>query len=91
MGAALMGGTRHEAIMALDVLTAHPCRCGCGILRVYPHSRVSSVLIWKCSWCKQRRGKLTDDEIEALVAFTDVYGWNQQPLRYDENVGCFHV
>jgi len=30
------------------------------------------------AWCKQRRGKLTDDEIEALAAFTDVYGWNMR-------------
>ena len=28
--------TRHEHIMGLDARTAHPCRCGCGILRVHP-------------------------------------------------------
>jgi hypothetical protein len=63
--------TRHEAIMGLDVRTAHPCRCGCTILRICPHSKVSDLLVWKCAWCKKRRGKVTDDEIEALVAFTD--------------------
>ena len=31
------------------------------------------------------------DEIEALVAFTDKYGWNMQPLRFDETTGGFHV
>ena len=77
--------------MGLDVRTAHPCKCGCGTVRVCPHSKVSDLLIWKCGWCKKRRGKLTADEIEALAAFTDVYGWNQQPLRYDEATGGFHV
>jgi hypothetical protein len=88
-----MSSTHHrqESIMGLDVRTAHPCHCGGGILRVCPHSKVSDVLIWKCSWCKKRRGKLTTDEIEALVAFTDKYGSNQQPLRFDENAGGFHV
>jgi hypothetical protein len=82
---------RHESIMGLDVRTAHPCRCGGGILRVCPHSKVSNVLIWKCSWCEKRRGKPTADEVEALVAFTDQYGWNMQPLRFDESTGAFHV
>ena len=49
------------------------------------------MLVMKCAWCKKRRGKPTDPEVEALVDFVDRYGWNQQPLRYDEATGGFHV
>ena len=80
---------RHEAIMGLDVITALVCKCGGVIQQVCPHSKVSHQLVWKCSWCKKRKGKLTDDEIEALTAFIDKYGWNQQPLRRNEATGGY--
>ena len=82
---------RHEAIMGLDVIVAWPCRCGCALLRICPHSKVSDLLIWKCAHCKKRRGKPTDVEIELLAAFTDQFGWNMRPLQFDENSGAFHV
>ena len=57
---------RHEDIMGLEVHTAFPCRCGCSILRICPHSKVSDALVFKCAWCRKRRGKPTDAEVEAL-------------------------
>jgi hypothetical protein len=88
---ALPTQSRREAIIGLNVLTAFPCRCGCGVLRLAPYSVTSAVLTWRCVWCRRRRGKPTASEIEALVAFTDEHGWNQQPLRYSEADGSFHI
>jgi hypothetical protein len=83
--------TRYESIMGLDVNVAHPCRCGCATIRICPHSSVSDLLVWKCAWCGKRKGKPTDDEIEALVEFVEKFDWNMRPLRFDEDTGGFCV
>jgi hypothetical protein len=72
--------SRHEAIMAPDVATAYPYHCGGGALRVSPHSKASSLLVWKCSWFGRRRGKLTADD-QALFGFTSRHGGDQQPPK----------
>jgi hypothetical protein len=82
---------RHEAIMGLEICIAWRCRCGCALIRIVPHSKVSDLLVWKYAWCKRRKGKPTTDEVEALVAFTDKHGWNMRPLRWSEADGGYHV
>lgn len=75
----------NEKIVGLDVLWAWPCKCGCPKTRVHPYSKVSNVLIWKCSWCKKRRGKPTEDHISKLKAFATKFGWTMTPLIFHED------
>jgi hypothetical protein len=72
-------------IMGLDVCTPWPCKCGCLVVRVTPYSKVSPVLIWKCAWCKKRRGRPTEVDVQRLKAFVTSHGWNAQPLTLHED------
>lgn len=70
----------NTTIVGLDLRRANPCACGCAMTRVFPHSSKSQLLVWKCSWCKTRKGKVSENEIAALSAFASRYGWHMQAL-----------
>jgi hypothetical protein len=53
---------KDEDIYGLDIVIADLCRCGCSLIRVHPYSVKSKIPIWKCVWCRKRRGKPTDVE-----------------------------
>jgi hypothetical protein len=74
-----------QKLIGLDLRRANPCRCGCATTRVFPHSTKSNLLVWKCSWCKGRKGKVNDDEAAALAAFVSKFGWNLRPLVLNED------
>jgi hypothetical protein len=76
-------------IIGLDVLWAQPCFCGCPKTRVEPHSKVSDLLIWRCPWCKRRRGKVADCDANKLKAFAARFGWTMLPLIFHEDGGCY--
>ena len=86
-------------VIGLDVAVVNPCGhrirqlrlyCGCGVMRISPHSRVSKILVWRCSWCGARRGKVSAGEAERLKAFAAKAGWCARPLVLHEN-GSIHV
>jgi hypothetical protein len=72
-------------IMGLDVRQAWPCCCGCLITRVAPYSKASPILIWKCAWCKKRRGRPAEIDVRRLKTFVGDYGWNAQPITLHED------
>ena len=53
-------------ICGLDVFVVTPCRCGSPLFRVHPHSTKSEIPIWKCVWCRERLGKVTEVQAKLL-------------------------
>jgi hypothetical protein len=82
-------------IMGLDIIVVRPCGhclktghyCTCPMRRVGPFSKHSQKLVWKCVWCRKRRGALTEAEIEKLKSFTKLYGWQHRPLALTDDGG----
>jgi hypothetical protein len=74
-----------EWIWGVDVYFLAPCRCGCALRRVHPHSMKSNLPIWKCSWCGKPKGKLEEHEIELLEDFLHRFGWTLEPLIFHED------
>jgi hypothetical protein len=74
-----------SVMIGIAVRHAHPCRCGCSALRFDYHSVRSKKLIWRCLWCRQRRGAPTEAETEKVAAFCKLYGFVMQPLILHEN------
>ena len=67
-----------------------PCRCGCTRIRVHPHSTKSNIPIWKCAWCDDRKGKLTETEIKTLESYVRLFGWPVLPLMFHDD-GCVYA
>src|SRR5262245_63791289 len=76
-----------EGIYGLDVVVAVPCRCGCPLLRVHPYSVKSEIRIWKCVWCRKRRGRPTETELALMNAWLKEYGWTIEPLAFCDDGG----
>ena len=74
-----------SAYCGVDLHVTSPCRCGCASLRVHPHSSKSEVPIWKCAWCGDRRGRLTEIEIKTLKNFVRLFGWPGLPLVFHDD------
>ena len=74
-----------EWIWGVDVYFVAPCRCGCALRRVHPHSVKSNIPVWKCAWCGKRKGKVTEDEVELLESFLHRFGWTLEPLVFHED------
>jgi hypothetical protein len=77
-------------IMGIDVVTPSPCRCRCTTLRITPYNKKSDKLIFKCAWCKSRKGKPTEAEVEKLESFVKQFGWQWRPLILADN-GSIYV
>jgi len=76
-----------DEVFGLEVVVADPCRCGCPLLRVHPHSTKSNIPIWKCLWCRARRGKPTAIELSLLNAWLKEYGYTLEPLAFCDDGG----
>ena len=74
-----------EWIWGIDVYVVTACRCGCALMRVHPHSVKSSIPIWKCGWCRKRKGRVTEEEIKILEDFLHRFGWIVEPLVFHDN------
>ena len=59
-------------------------------LRVHPHSTKSNIPIWKCAWCDDRKGKLTETEIKTLESYVRLFGWPVLPLTFNDD-GCVYA
>jgi hypothetical protein len=81
---ALNSETERETICGLDVVTHNLCRCGSPLVRVHPHSVKSDIPIWRCVWCRTRRGKIHDDHIHLLEFWLINNGWTINPLRFPD-------
>src|SRR6516225_9663330 len=84
---ALNSKTERETIAGLDVVVHNICRCGSPLVRVCPHSVKSDIPIWRCVWCKKRRGKVYEDHILLLVSWLEHFGWTIYPLRFPDTGG----
>jgi hypothetical protein len=76
-----------DEIYGLDIVVADLCRCGSPLIRVHPHSVKSKLAIWKCVWCRKRRGRPTDTELALMKAWLKFYGWTIEPLVFHEDGG----
>jgi hypothetical protein len=71
-----------SAYCGVDLQVTSPCRCGCASWRVHPHSSRSDLPVWKCSWCRVRKGKLTEIEIKTIKNFVRLFGWPILPIIF---------
>ena len=78
-------------ITGIDVTWPDPCRCGCPRTRIAHHSTKSTILIWRCPWCKVRRDKPSQEVIELLEAFVRRHGWTAQPLIFHEDGNTYAI
>ena len=78
-------------ICGLDVVVVAPCRCGCPLVRVHPHSVKSRIPIWKCVWCRKRRDRPTNIQLRLLEDFVRQYGWLVEPLVFHEDGGVYRA
>jgi hypothetical protein len=76
-----------EEIYGLDIVVADLCRCGCPLLRVHPYSVKSEIPIWKCVWCRKRRGRPTETELALMKAWLREYGHTLEPLCFPDTGG----
>jgi hypothetical protein len=74
-------------IYGLEAVVVDPCRCGCPLLRVHPHSARSDIPIWQCVWCRSRRGRPTAIELALLNAWLREYGYTLKPLAFCDDGG----
>jgi hypothetical protein len=82
-------------IMGLDIMVVSPCghrlktghHCACPTRRTALLSKRSQKLIWRCAWCRKRRGTPTEAEIEKLSNFVKLYGWQCRPLALADDGG----
>ena len=81
----MIHSTSDEWLWGVDVYFVTPCRCGCALRRVHPHSIKSNLPVWKCAWCRKRKGSVTEDQIELLEDFLHRFGWTMEPLVFYEN------
>jgi hypothetical protein len=72
-------------ICGVDVFTAVLCRCGCPLVRVCPHSTKSQIPIWKCVWCRERLGHVTEAQAKLLEKFVCKFGWPVNPVIFHED------
>ena len=56
-------------------------------LRVHPHSTKSEIPIWKCVWCRERLGKVTEVQAKLLESYVKKFGWPNDPLIFHEDGG----
>ena len=80
-------GRLRDDIFGLDIVVADLCRCRCPIIRVHPYSVKSDIPIWKCVWCKARRGRPTNTELALLRAWLREYGHTLEPLAFHDDGG----
>jgi hypothetical protein len=76
-----------DEVFGLEVVVADPCRCGCPLISVHPHSTRSNIPIWRCVWCRKRRGKPTAIELALLNAWLKEYGYTLEPLCFCDDGG----
>jgi hypothetical protein len=62
-----------------------PIWCSCGIVKLDFYSTRSKKWIWRCLWCRNRRGVPTEIEIERVKEFCTRYGFIMQPLTLHED------
>jgi hypothetical protein len=82
-----MGVERKDEVYGLGIVVADLCRCGCSVLRVHPYSVKSEIPIWKCLWCRKRRGRPTELELKLMKSWLREYGWTMEPLAFCEDGG----
>ena len=70
----------HAPIIGMTIMRAEPCRCGCATRRLAFYSTRSKKMVEKCLWCAKRHGAPPKDEINKVMAFVRLYGWNLRPL-----------
>ena len=73
-----------DGIFGLDIVVAYPCRCGWTLLRVHPYSVKSEIPIWKCVWCRKRRGRPSKTELALMKAWLREYGHTLEPLCFPD-------
>jgi hypothetical protein len=84
---ALNSKTERETIAGLEVITHNLCRCGSPLVRVCPHSTKSDIAIWRCVWCRKRRGKIDSVHIKLLESYLRNFGWTIEPLMFPDSGG----
>jgi hypothetical protein len=84
---ALNSKNEKETIAGLDVVTHNLCQCGSPLVRVRPHSIKSDIPIWRCVWCKRRRGKVHETHILLMESWLKHSGWTIYPLRFPDTGG----
>jgi len=84
---ALNSKTEREIIAGLDVVVHNLCQCGSPLVRVCPHSVKSDIPIWRCVWCKKRRGKIDEAHILLLEGWLKNFGWTIEPLSFPDSGG----
>jgi hypothetical protein len=80
----------HSPIIGMAIMRVAPCRCECSTTKLDFYSSRSKKLIERCLWCNRRRGAPSDDEINKVTEFVNIYGWNVRPLALcdDGSVRC---
>ena len=76
-----------DGIFGLDIVVADPCRCGSPLLRVDRHSTKSEIKIWRCVWCRKRRGRPSETELALMGAWLKQYGHTLEPLCFPDTGG----
>ena len=76
-----------DAIFGLDIVVADPCRCGSPLIRIAPYSMRSKIPIWRCVWCRKRRGQPTATEVALMEAWLRNYGHTLEPLCFPDTGG----
>jgi hypothetical protein len=84
---ALNSKTARETIAGFDVVVHNLCRCGSPLVRVCPHSTKSDIAIWRCIWCRKRRGKIAEAHIALLENYLIRFGWTLEPLIFPDTGG----
>ena len=82
-------------IMGLDLVVSSACGhkretlqhwCDCTRFRIAPYNKRSSILIWRCTWCGARHGRMDEQTIAILKHFVERHGWCLLPLRIIDGV-----
>ena len=61
-----------SAYCGVDLKVTSPCRCGCTLQRVHPHSTKSETPFWKCAWCRVRVARVIKEH-DAYLKKRDWY------------------
>jgi hypothetical protein len=76
-----------DDVFGLDIVVADLCRCGRSILRVDRYSKTSEIKIWRCCWCRKRRGRPTEHELKLMRVWIKKYGWTLEQLCLPDTGG----
>ena len=45
--------------------------------------------IWKCVWCREHLGKVTEVQAKLLESYVKKFGWPSDPLIFHEDGGIY--